>query len=395
MAGPTAPAEVTEQAPMSSPSLPPEHSVLLDLDGLDRLIRELADAGYQVIGPQASDGAIVYEPLESAEDLPIGYVDEQDGGRYRLARQEDGAARFDHVVGPHSWKRYLYPARSRLWRATRGPDGVTFADAQEEVPAYAFIGVRPCELRAIEIQDKVFNNDQFADPGYAARRARLLTVVVNCGRPSGTCFCVSQGTGPRSEGGFDLALTELVEHPDGHGFLAEAGSERGRLLLERLSARPATAEDRDRALEVSRRAAAGMGREMVEDVAALLRRNVDHARWEQVAQRCLRCGNCTLACPTCFCSTTEDTTDLSGDHAERWRAWDSCFTTTFSYIHGGSVRQSGASRYRQWITHKLSYWYDQFDVSGCVGCGRCITWCPVGIDITEEARAIRDSEGRS
>jgi Fe-S oxidoreductase len=97
-----------------------------------------------------------------------------------------------------------------------------------------------------------------------------------------------------------------------------------------------------------------------------------------------------MVCPTCFCTTVEDVSDVTGDHAERWRRWDSCFTLGFSYIHGGSIRNSGKARYRQWMTHKLASWIDQFGTSGCVGCGRCITWCPVGIDITEEARAIRD-----
>jgi sulfhydrogenase subunit beta (sulfur reductase) len=114
-----------------------------------------------------------------------------------------------------------------------------------------------------------------------------------------------------------------------------------------------------------------------------------------VASRCLGCANCTLACPTCFCASVSDTTDLEGETAARVRRWDSCFTLDHSYIHGGSVRASLRARYRQWLTHKLASWIDQFGVSGCVGCGRCITWCPVGIDITEEVAAIRARDGAS
>ena len=132
---------------------------------------------------------------------------------------------------------------------------------------------------------------------------------------------------------------------------------------------------------------------MVPDVAMLLRRNLEHRAWSRVAERCLGCANCTMVCPTCFCATVEDTTDLSGAIAERRRKWDSCFTCEFSSIHGGSIRRSGAARYRQWMTHKLSSWWQQFETSGCVGCGRCIVWCPVGIDITEEAHAIAAGEG--
>jgi sulfhydrogenase subunit beta (sulfur reductase) len=136
-----------------------------------------------------------------------------------------------------------------------------------------------------------------------------------------------------------------------------------------------------------------MGRTMdTKGIKELLYRNYENPRWDDVAKRCLTCGNCTMVCPTCFCTTVEDITDLTGEHVERWRKLDSCFTMDFSYIHGGSVRSSPRARYRQWMTHKLATWIDQFGTSGCVGCGRCITWCPVGIDITEETGAIRDSE---
>ncbi|WP_325063331.1 4Fe-4S dicluster domain-containing protein [Halovulum marinum] len=143
------------------------------------------------------------------------------------------------------------------------------------------------------------------------------------------------------------------------------------------------------AAEAATKAAAeSQTRRMVDNIPDLLRENPDHPHWDVVADRCLSCANCTLACPTCFCSDVEDVNDLTGDHTERWRTWDSCFTADFSYVHGGSVRRSTKSRYRQWLTHKLSTWHDQFGSSGCVGCGRCIAWCPVGIDITAEAAAF-------
>jgi sulfhydrogenase subunit beta (sulfur reductase) len=230
-----------------------------------------------------------------------------------------------------------------------------------------------------------------AQPGsrYAARRARLFIVAVNCTEPGETCFCASMGTGPGAEGGYDLALTELPQK-DGHRFLIRAGSAPGVAVLGKLrgeQADDATVQTARSALEA---AAARMGRQMpAGDLRELMADSRQAAHWDEVAARCLTCGNCTMACPTCFCTAVEDTTDLTGDHAERWERWDSCFDLDFSYLHGGSIRRSASSRYRQWLTHKLGTWHDQFGSSGCVGCGRCIVWCPAGIDLTEEVRALQ------
>jgi len=132
-----------------------------------------------------------------------------------------------------------------------------------------------------------------------------------------------------------------------------------------------------------------MGRHLdTEGLKERLDRSYEVPHWDEVAKRCLACGNCTMVCPTCFCATMEDTGDLGNTLTERRRVWDSCFSIEFSYVHGGSVRTSAGARYRQWITHKLAAWHHQFGVSGCVGCGRCITWCPAGIDITAEAAAV-------
>ena len=374
----------------------PPATVVIGRDGLDGLIAALRQAGYRVIAPTATDGAITCQPVETASQLPAGLIDEQQGGRYRLV--ESGHAVFGVTLGPDGWKRYLFPPNHRLWRGERGENGgFSVIPEPEPVEAFAFLGVRACELKALALLDTVFGyrsagNAGFSDPGYGVRRAAAFIVAVNCGRAAGTCFCLSMAAGPRVGPGFDLALTELVGGGR-HEFVVETGSERGAALLAGLPKRPATAEDLAAAETVIAKTAAAMGREMAPGVAALLKRNLENRHWDEVAKRCLDCANCTMVCPTCFCSTVEDVTDLSGDHAERWRKWDSCFTLDFTVIHGGSIRRESRARYRQWMTHKLSNWHDQFGASGCTGCGRCITWCPVGIDITEEARAIRDSEG--
>jgi len=364
---------------------------LLDRDSLQSLIDALHTEGYTVIGPRLQDAAIVYDRLDSADELPQGWDDQQDGGRYRLVRSERDAL-FDYVVGPHSWKRYLYPPRQKLWQAQRRGKGWHIKAPEDTSTRYAFIGVRSCEIHALQIQDRVFDNGDFADPGYLARRQQAFIVAVNCARPASTCFCTSMNTGPRAEQGFDLCLTELLDQQR-HDFLVEAGSAKGAEILSKLSSQPAKTGDFNQADALTTTASLSMRRAMVPEVATLLKDNLEHPRWQEVAQRCLSCANCTQVCPTCFCSTVEDVTDLDGQTAERWRQWDSCFTIDFSYIHGGSIRRETRSRYRQWLTHKLSTWHDQFDTSGCVGCGRCITWCPVGIDLTEEARAIKDSQG--
>jgi formate hydrogenlyase subunit 6/NADH:ubiquinone oxidoreductase subunit I len=353
------------------------------------LLSALASRGYRIVGPTVRDGAIVYEEIHDAADLPEGWTDRQDGGAYRLERRND-AALFGYTVGPHSWKKFLFPPRTRLWQADRQPQGFTLRPEPLDAAPYAFLGVRSCELHAIAIQDKVFLD---TDAVYRAHRERAFLIAVNCGQAGGTCFCVSMKTGPRAESGFDLALTEILEGGR-HAFTVEAGSDRGRDIIQMLPTEEAGAVDLEASVRCTERAVQQMGRSMdVKGVPELLARNLEHPRWDEVASRCLACANCTMACPTCFCSTVEDTTDLTGDHAERWRSWDSCFTMDFSHLHGGSVRTSTKARYRQWLTHKLSTWHDQFGTSGCVGCGRCITWCPVAIDLTQEVAAIRQSEG--
>lgn len=366
---------------------------IIDRTHLDHLFRLLGHKGFTVLAPTVRGGNLVIDEIASAADLPAGWTDEQGPAHYRLKRRSDGSL-FGYSVGAHSWKRYLFPPQVKLFEARRR--GKHFecsagdaSRAKQGAPKYAFIGVRPCELEAILIQDKVFLGSGTGDPLYRAVREQLLIVAVNCTGAAATCFCSSMNTGPQTRRGFDLALTEVVGKQR-HYFVVETGSKEGAHILDEIPHHDAGAEELDEAAKRVERAREEMGREMeTKDLRDLLLKNPEHPQWDDVARRCLSCANCTLVCPTCFCSTVEDSTDLSGGVAERWRRWDSCFTLDFSYIHGGCIRSTGKSRYRQWLTHKLASWNDQFGSSGCVGCGRCITWCPVGIDLTEEVRAIR------
>jgi sulfhydrogenase subunit beta (sulfur reductase) len=350
-----------------------------DRSGLERLIRTLADAGYDVVGPTVRDGAVVFGRLDGIGDLPGAVRERQSPGAYRLETAERTSA-FGTSHGPDGAKRFLFPARELL-ASIRPDQTVVTPDPADERPL-ALLGLHACDLAGIQVQDRVFAE---ADPAYRRRRGFALLIGVDCAEPGSTCFCTSMGTGPACTRGFDLALTETDT-----GFVARAGTERGERLLDALNALPATDEQVATARAIPEVAAAAIERRVdTRDLPALLMRNLESPRWEAVAERCLACGNCTDVCPTCFCHDVVDGVSLSGETATRTREWASCFSSDHSWIAGGAVRPDRASRYRQWLTHKFATWVEQFGTSGCVGCGRCITWCPVGIDVTEELAAIR------
>jgi ferredoxin len=376
---------------MATPSLEIGAQVVLERATLQRLLDLLRQRGYRVVGPTVRENAVVYDDLTRIEELPIGWTDDQAAGVYRLKKHSKPTL-FNYVVGPQSLKKFLHPPEVCLWKARRHDHGFEQQAAHVDAPKLAFFGVRPCELHALAAQDRVLMGGEYADPLYKARREKAFIVAVNCAQTGGTCFCVSMKTGPKAARGFDLALTEILDGQR-HYFVVEVGTKPGAAVLSAIPHQPARQSERQTVARALAQAAERMGRRLdTTGIKELLYRNYEHPRWDDVAARCLTCGNCTMVCPTCFCTTVEDGTDLGGEHAERRCKWDSCFTADFSYIHGGSIRASARSRYRQWLAHKLATWHDQFGSSGCVGCGRCITWCPAAIDITEEVRAIRESK---
>lgn len=366
--------------------------VHLSRSALDHLLQLLQADGYQTVGPRLENQAIVYGELHSSADLPQGWTDVQAKGLYRLQKREDQAL-FGFVVGPHSWKKYLFPPQQVLWQAHRTDTGFKLSEKQAPIPKYAFIGVRGCELAAIQIQDRVFLAGTYVDSDYQKRREHVLIVAVNCTEPGQTCFCASMDSGPQVRPGYDLSLTEMLEEEKPY-YLARSGTPKGEFYLNQLTTVAVNEWQLKQEQERLTQAVQQMGRYLdAVQARQVLQQQYESPYWAQVGERCLACTNCTMVCPTCFCSSVGDTTDLTDQSATRTRQWDSCFSLDFTYTGGQPIRQSHGSRYRQWLTHKLSTWHAQFDSSGCVGCGRCITWCPVGIDLTEEISQLATFQG--
>jgi ferredoxin len=352
-------------------------------DQLQHLLECLQAKGYTCIGPQVRHETIIYDEITSVEQLPQGINEQQQPGSYSL-NTNNGSKCFDWANGPQAIKPLLFAPKEKLWSSAQDADGkISFSVVQQETRKLAIIGARACDIAALKIHDLHFLQQQFVDPYYQARRENLLIIAVNCSRPADTCFCYSTGDGPFVKDGGDIVLTELQ-----HGFLVTAQTEQGENILSELALQESTAKQRAESEQIKASASKQKRQLPKLDIKTRLFDELDNEAWHEIAEKCLSCGNCTSVCPTCFCHSENEVPELDGKSSSHYREWDSCFGQGHSYIHGITIRNDTRLRYRQWLTHKFSTWVDQYGRSGCVGCGRCVTWCPVAIDVTESVAQI-------
>ena len=343
-------------------------------EGLGPLVARLRERGCTVVAPVARDGVLGLAEIDTATQIATGWTDVQEPGHYRA--ELTGSAAFGHATPATPWKRWLHPEHQVVVRVSTATTRPIVDEPDAARTPLAFVGMQACDLAALGRLDVVFEHDET----YRARRAQLMIISVACTEPAADCFCASAGTGPWPGAGADIVLRELGDAT----LLATAATEAGAELLGEIGplpeADPTAFEAAERRIA---RGAARQTRRLDPGAIAAAAASPEDPGWDAVAERCLTCGNCTFVCPTCFCTSVVDSSSLDGNEFQRSQRWDSCFSLDFAHVHGGSVRTSAASRYRQWYLHKLVTWHDQFGESGCVGCGRCITWCPTGIDITE------------
>jgi len=358
-------------------------SIVIKKSDIRVLIRNLRDS-YRLIGPVIEDGVIVLREMV-LDELPAGAIDSQSPGKYRLLNKRDEEI-FSFSNGPDSFKRFLYPSIKNLYYFKKTRKGLEIKIPDEDDKNFAFFGIRACDIKAMEILKKVFSDIK----GHELTRRSPLIIGVNCSRPNENCFCHSLGSGPEIKNGADMVITELRD-----GLMIETGLDRIE-FLEDIDYVEATEKE-----FIEKRTVIEGCKDRIKksvhsgDLSGRIYRNLEDPRWKIVSERCLACGNCTQVCPTCFCTSTFDVIDIpslkrssEGLSGKRLRVWDSCFSTNFARVHGGNFRPSRRARYRHWLSHKFGYWIDQFGMIGCVGCGRCITWCPVGIDVTEELNSL-------
>ncbi len=311
----------------------PEVRCYLPRERLDAFLAALAADGRRVVGPVVRDGAIVMADVESADALPIGLTIVSTPGRVSLKALADGPGQrraFQYAVSGDGIKRSTFPSRVDALSTEIEPDGTVRVRIQAPLddPPVAILGARACDLAGLAVHDQVLAGGPVVDPDYAARRAGLLVVAVECAVATSTCFCTAVGTGPEVSTGADLILNELDD-----GYVVRAPTSAGEQIIASLALEPAhpTATAAATA-EVAATRASMQADAIPAHARDVLLANLTHPRWDEIAERCVSCANCTLVCPTCFCTGVSITSDMEGRASTSARMWDSCFTDGFAQV---------------------------------------------------------------
>ena len=330
---------------------------------LETLLRDRA-----VFAPVRKGESLLFESIESARDFVPG-----------------------HGNTVNSSKDALFPQTERLFAYRNEEKGIRIDVPSPEQKGQVLFGVRPCDARAFLLLDGVFGGDR-ADPYYGDRRANTVVISLACAHPDPACFCLALGGGPCSPEGSDLLLLDL-----GDRYLAEAQSEQGKTLLEEESFESVDDETLVSASQARKEAESSMNsaalgeRVLGKGLQERLERLFDDPLWSDLTESCLGCGVCTYLCPTCHCFDICD--EVSAGAGERIRIWDSCQFPLFTQQASGfNPRTSVKERFRHRIMHKFSYLPGNGNLTGCVGCGRCVRSCPVNLDIREVLEKISKDE---
>ena len=307
--------------------------------------------------------------------------------RFKFAAADPQEFRLDFQNTYLSPKDLFFPQSEKMFEfsAQRGEEGAFILQEIQGKPRPKLVfGLRPCDAKAFFVLDKIFQNDQYTDPYWMDKRQAAVLIGLGCNQPCPTCFCTSVGAGPFHEQGLDALAFDL-----GDKLLLKTLTPKGEEVLKKAQGlSPADTKDQAQGQEIKKQAEAAIKSRVETD--QIDKRTVlelfEAPHWEVVQERCLNCGVCTFVCPTCHCFDIQD--EVHGQTGVRLRNWDYCMSWLFT-MHGSghNPRATKKERVRQRFMHKFKYIPLKRDGEiGCVGCGRCVTLCPVNIDVRDVVR---------
>jgi ferredoxin len=334
-----------------------------------RLIKKDALAG---IARKMTGDFAVWAPVKKEDNVlfaPLGSDDEPF---------------FAYLNSKNAPKNIFFPHTETMMKYTRTPQGMVFSSEVNEAGQSVLFGVRPCDAHSFVVLDKLFDQEKYKDQYYIAKRQNTTVITLACVKPPyATCFCTSVDGEPVSSEGADILLTDI-----GDEYLVELVTEKGAKLAGYFGDTKADAPAEAKKAELAAKAKEAIKSKVpAHEVKPILDKNFDHPFWDTIHAKCLACGTCTYLCPTCHCFDISD--EVVGSDGIRLRSWDSCMFPLFTKeTSGHNPRPSQKERWRQRTMHKFKYYIDMFNTIGCVGCGRCVMYCPVNLDIRKVVEDI-------
>lgn len=312
-----------------------------------------------------------------AEQMDL-YVPKKTEQHYTYSRYEPSAqndVEFNDIRTCTPVKEFLFPMCEM---AAAFPEPVE----PKDIKPFAVFGLKDCDLRSIEILDKVFEEDEFKDPFYAARRRNMFIISTDCTEPGESCFCNLFDGQPFPHGGFDLNVSKMKD-----GFIIEVGSQKGRAFIEKHSQLFSdvpeillTRRDKDRAKVQKQLEENNAEYRFGAPIKEIVENSQDSAVFDIEAQNCVECQACTRICPSCHCFYLYDTRQK--DYFVKMKMCDSCMRLGYAAVAGGAnPHKMLGDRLKHRFMHKFVYFLDRYGIDMCVGCGRCIDTCAGGLDI--------------
>lgn len=291
---------------------------------------------------------------------------------------------FNHPPTMIPPKKYFFPSKETLLEITE--EGTEVPEFEKH---FVIVGVHPCDINSFLILDKMFRHGEYRDTYYERRRNKGIVIGVDC-EPTDTCFCKSMDA-YNIEEGYDLFLYEF---PHEDSYIVDIGSEKGQEIASSASFQPVNDETAEKIIDQSKEWEEEVAVDTEELPANTLQAFDDETIWEELGERCLGCGSCTMVCPCCNCFDIKDEKSLETDSVKRSRSWTACTLLEFAEVSGGNFRVSNEARYRNWFYDKFRIFPKDIDEFGCVGCGRCVSYCPVDIDPRKTIKKVREKYAR-